>query len=399
MRNEIVIASACRTPISNFGGSFASIDAASLGSIVIAEAIKRAGIKTHDVNEVFLGCVLQAGMGQNIARQASIKAGVPFEVPSLTVNMVCGSGLKAVCMALQSIISGDSDIIVAGGTENMSQAPYLQLETRWGARIGDKIMVDSITTDALTDAFNHYHMGITAENISEKYNIHRQEQDIYAAMSQNRAERSQVKNIFNEEIVPVQVKQKNKEFKLVDSDEFIRYGTTLQTLSRLRPTFRENGTVTAGNASGINDGAAALVIMSGERAQKLGIKPMAKILSYASTGLDPAIMGMGPVESCKKALQRANLTIDDIGLIELNEAFAVQTIAVVRELGLNIERVNVNGGAIALGHPVGASGARILVTLLYEMQRRDEHYGLATLCVGGGMGITVVVENMHKMRE
>lgn len=393
MRNEIVIAGACRTPIGNFGGSFASIDATNLGSIVIAEAIQRAGIKTLDVKEVFLGCVLQAGIGQNIARQASIKAGVSVEVPSVTVNMVCGSGLKTVCMAAQSIISGDSDIIIAGGTENMSQAPYLQMETRWGARIGDKKMVDSITIDALTDAFNHYHMGITAENIAEKFNITRQEQDIYAAMSQNRAERAQVENLFRDEIIPVQVKHKNNEFKLVESDEFIRYGTTIQTLSTLRPTFKENGTVTAGNASGINDGAAALVIMSGEIAQKLTVKPLAKILSYASTGIDPSIMGMGPVESSKKALQRANLTIDDIGIMELNEAFAVQTIAVARELNISMDRLNVNGGAIALGHPVGASGARILVTLIHEMRRRNIRYGMAALCIGGGMGITIIIEN------
>lgn len=392
MKVEIVIASACRTPVGNFGGSFLDVSAACLGGIVIADAIRRAGIEAVNVNEVFLGCVLQAGMGQNIARQSSIMAGIPVEAPSMTINMVCGSGLKTVCMAAQAIISGDGDIIIAGGTENMSQAPYLLKEMRWGAKMGNAKLVDSMINDALIDVFNQYHMGITAENIAERYNITREEQDTFAAMSQQKAEKAQSENLFNYEIIPVRVEIKKNEFKLIERDEYIRYGTTVEKLSALNPSFKKNGTVTAGNASGINDGAAALVLMSNEKAHRLGIKPLAKILSYASTGVDPSIMGMGPVESCKNALHKANLTVADIGLVEINEAFAVQAIAIIRELGISIERVNVNGGAIAIGHPIGASGARILVTLIHEMNRRNEQYGMATLCVGGGMGITLIVE-------
>jgi acetyl-CoA C-acetyltransferase len=393
MKYEIVIASACRTPIGNFGGSFSGVTAANLGKVVIAEAIKRAGIDTSMVNEVLLGCVLQAGMGQNIARQASIMAGLPVDVPSLTVNMVCGSGLKTVCLAAQSIISGDTEISIAGGTENMSQAPYLLREMRSGVKSGDVKLVDSMIYDALTDVFNQYHMGITAENIAEKFNISRGEQDEFAATSQQRAERAQNEGLFRTEIIPVQVELKKNELKLIDKDEYIRYGTTVEKLSSLKPAFKKDGTVTAGNASGINDGAAALVIMSGRKAKQLGIKPLAKILSYASAGIDPSIMGMGPVKSSRIALDNAKLNIADIGLIEANEAFAVQAIAVTRELGLNMEKVNVNGGAIALGHPVGASGARILVTLIHEMIRRNEQYGMAAICIGGGMGVTVIVEN------
>ena len=392
MKNEVVIASACRTPIGSFGGSFVNISAANLGKVVIAEAIKRAGIKADMVEEVLLGCVLQAGMGQNIARQASVYAGIPVSVPAVTVNMVCGSGLKTVSMAAQSIMSGDADIIVAGGTENMSQAPYLLKEMRWGAKMGNVNLLDSMVNDALTDIFNQYHMGITAENIAEKYNISREEQDIYAAMSQQRAEKAQRDGLFNDEIVPVQIEIGKNESKLVNQDEYIRHGTTVEKLSKLRPAFKKDGTVTAGNASGINDGAAAMVLMSAKKAQELGIKPIASLVSYASAGIDPSIMGMGPVDSSKKALEKARLTISDIGLTEANEAFAVQSIAVAKELGVNTEKLNVNGGAIALGHPVGASGARILVSLLYEMRRRKERYGMATLCVGGGMGITVIVE-------
>jgi acetyl-CoA C-acetyltransferase len=393
MKNEIVIASACRTPIGNFGGSFSGVSAVNLGSVVIAEAIKRAGIQSDMVSEVILGCVLQAGLGQNITRQASIMAGIPVEVPSMTLNMVCGSGLKSVCLAAQALMSGDGDIIVAGGTENMSQAPYLLKEMRWGAKMGDVKFIDSMIYDALTDVFNQYHMGITAENIAEKYNISRNEQDLFAEKSQQKAEKAQREGLFREEIIPVRVDVKKNESRLIEQDEYLRYGTTIEKLSSLKPAFKKDGTVTAGNASGINDGAAALVLMSGEKARSLGIKPMAKLLSYASSGVDPSIMGMGPVESCKRALSKAKLTIDDIGLVEGNEAFAVQAIAVIRELGLSSDRINVNGGAIALGHPVGASGARILVTLIHEMNRRNERYGMATLCIGGGMGITVIVEN------
>jgi acetyl-CoA C-acetyltransferase len=344
------------------------------------------------IDEVYMGCILQAGMGQNIARQASVMAGIPVNVPSMTINMVCGSGLKTVCIAAQAIKSGDGEIIIASGTENMSQAPYLLKEMRWGAKMGDVKIVDSMITDALTDAFNQYHMAITAENIAERYKITRQEQDIFAAMSQQKAEKAQSAGLFKDEIIPVRVDLKKNESKLIEQDEYIRYGTTVEKLSALKPAFKKDGTVTAGNASGINDGAAALVLMSSEKAQSLGIKPLAKILSYASAGVDPSIMGMGPVESCKKALDKAKLNVEDIGLVEANEAFAAQAIAVTRELGLNTEKVNVNGGAIALGHPVGASGARILVTLIHEMIRRNERYGMATLCIGGGMGITVIVE-------
>lgn len=393
MKNEVVIVSACRTPIGNFGGAFLGVSAANLGKVVIAEAIKRAGIQVNMVDEVLLGCILQAGMGQNIARQASIMAGIPVEVPSMTINMVCGSGLKSVCLAAQSISLGDGNIIVAGGTENMSQAPYLNREMRWGSKMGDTKMVDSIIYDALTDVFNQYHMGITAENIAEKYKISREEQDIFAATSQQRAEKAQREGLFKEEITPVRIELKKNESKLIEQDEFIRPGTTAEKLSALKPAFKKDGTVTAGNASGINDGAAALVLMSGEKAKLLGIRPLAKILSYASAGVDPSIMGMGPVESCKSALYKAKLTVNDIGLVEANEAFAVQSIAVTRELGLSTDKVNVNGGAIALGHPVGASGARILVTLIHEMNRRNERYGMATLCIGGGMGITIIIES------
>jgi len=395
MKNDIVIAAACRTPIGSFGGSFINVSAASLGKVVISEAIKRAGIENSMVDEVILGCVLQAGMGQNIARQASVNSGIPVSKPCHTVNMVCGSGLKAVCLAVQSIICGDADIIVAGGTENMSQAPYLIRESRWGSKMGDIKLVDSMINDALTDVFNLYHMGITAENIAEKYKIAREEQDAYAAMSQQRAEKAQKEGLFNDEIIPVTAEIRKNETKLIQQDEYIRYGTTLEKLSALRPAFKKDGTVTAGNASGINDGAAALVVMSAEKAQKLGIKPIARIVSYSSAGVDPSIMGMGPVFSSEQALKKAKLSPSDIGLIEANEAFAAQALAVTRELGLDIERVNVNGGAIALGHPVGASGARILVTLLYELIRRKERYGMATLCIGGGMGITMIVERFE----
>jgi acetyl-CoA C-acetyltransferase len=392
MKNDIVIAGACRTPIGSFGGTFLGTSAARLGGIVTGEAIKRSGITPDMVDEVFMGCILQAGLGQNVARQSSINAGIPVTVPALTINMVCGSGLKAVCMASQAISSGDGEIIVAGGTENMSQAPHILRDMRWGAKMGDVKFIDSMVYDALTDVFNQYHMGVTAENIAEKYGISRAEQDKFAETSQNRAEKAQKDGLFRDEIVPVMIELRKNETKLADQDEYIRYGTTSDKLASLKPAFRKDGTVTAGNASGINDGAAAVVVMSGEKALSLGIKPLARIISYASAGTEPALMGIGPVESCRKALKKAGLTISDIGLVEANEAFAVQSLAVMRDLGLDPARVNVNGGAIALGHPVGASGTRILVTLLYEMIRRNEKYGMATLCVGGGMGVTLIVE-------
>ncbi len=392
MKNEIVITGACRTPIGSFGGSLSSVSVTELAASAVSEAVIRSGISPDIVNEVIMGCVLQSGIGQNLSRQASIKAGIPVSVPATTINMVCGSGLKSVCLAAQSIMTGENQVVVAGGAENMSQAPYLQKDLRWGAKMGEAKLIDSMIYDALTDVFNQYHMGITAENIAEKYGITRTEQDLFAENSQKKAERAQKEGLFNKEIVPVKVELKKNESRLIESDEYIRFGTTVEKLSLLKPAFKKDGTVTAGNASGINDGAAALVLMSGEKAHTLGLKPLAKILSYASAGVDPSIMGIGPVEACRTALKKANLKISDIGLVEANEAFAVQSLAVIRELGLDTDKVNVNGGAIALGHPVGASGARILVTLLYEMIRRNVRFGMATLCIGGGMGITLIIE-------
>jgi acetyl-CoA C-acetyltransferase len=392
MNREVVIAGACRTPIGNFGGSFAGVSAVNLAGIVIGEAIRRTGIEPGQTDEVIFGCVLQAGLGQNIARQAAVNAGIPVSVPSVTVNMVCGSGMKAVVLAAQSILSGNADIVVAGGAENMSQAPYLLREGRYGAKMGDVKLIDSMTYDALTDTFNQYHMGITAENLAEKFNIGRMEQDTYAAMSQQKAQKAQEEGRFRDEIVPVKIELKKNETAIIEKDEFIRYGTTVDKLSMLRPAFKKDGTVTAGNASGINDGAAAMIVMSKEKADELGIKPMARILSFAAAGVDPSVMGIGPVGSSRLALKKAKLTIDDIGLVEGNEAFAVQALAVIKQLGLDMAKVNVNGGAIALGHPVGASGARIVVTLIHEMEKRAERLGMATLCIGGGMGITLIIE-------
>ncbi|MBE0653930.1 MAG: acetyl-CoA C-acetyltransferase [Bacteroidales bacterium] len=392
MKNEIVITSACRTPIGSFGGSLSGVSVTELATIVVSEAVKRSGISPDMVNEVIMGCVLQAGIGQNLSRQASIKAGIPVSVPATTINMVCGSGLKSVVLAAQSIITGENEVVTAGGAENMSQAPYLQKDLRWGAKMGEAKLIDSMIYDALTDVFNQYHMGITAENLAEKFGITRAEQDLFAENSQNKAERAQKEGLFSTEIVPVKVELKKNESKLVETDEYIRFGTTVEKLSLLKPAFKKDGTVTAGNASGINDGAAALVLMSREKAQALGVKPLAKILSYASAGVDPSIMGIGPVDACRIALKKVNLNINDIGLVEANEAFAVQSLAVMRELGLDPDKVNVNGGAIALGHPVGASGARILVTLLHEMNRRNVKLGMAALCIGGGMGISLIIE-------
>ena len=389
---EIVIASACRTALGKFGGSLTNVPAADLGAIVIKEAVKRAGIKPEDVEEVVMGNVIQAGLGQNVARQATLKAGLPVEVPAMTINKVCGSGLRCVSLAAQMIKAGDVDVVVAGGMENMSAAPYVLDKVRWGERMGDGKLVDTMIKDALWDAFNDYHMGVTAENIAKQWGITREDQDAFSAASQQKAQKAIESGRFKDEIVPVPVPQRKGDPIIFDTDEFPRFGTTKETLAKLKPAFIKDGTVTAGNASGINDGAAAFVIMSAKKAKELGIKPLAKIVSYGSKGLDPSIMGYGPFHATKKALEVAGLTVDDLDLIEANEAFAAQSIAVARDLKFDMNKVNVNGGAIALGHPVGASGARILCTLLYEMEKRDAKKGLATLCIGGGMGTAVIVE-------
>lgn len=389
---EVVIASAVRTAIGKFGGSLLPLSAPELGAIVIKEALKRANVPGEKVDEVIFGNVLQAGLGQNPARQASIKAGLPIEVPAFTVNKVCGSGLKCVELAAQSILAGDNDIVVAGGMESMSNAPFVTSgKARWGLRMGDSKLVDVMIKDGLWDAFNNYHMGITSENVAEKFGVTREDQDEVSARSQQRAIAAIKSGAFKDEIVPVTIKTKKGE-TVFDTDEFPREGTTTEILAKLRPAFKQGGTVTAGNASGLNDGAAALVIMSAEKAQELGIKPMAKILSYASAGVDPAIMGIGPIPASRKALSKAGLEVKDLDLIEANEAFAAQFVEVGRELNFAPDKVNVNGGAIALGHPIGASGARILVTLLYALKNRDKKLGLATLCIGGGMGTSAVVE-------
>lgn len=393
MTRKVVIASAARTPIGSYGGALKSVSAQDLGITAVKGAIERAGIKPEDVDEMVFGCVLQAGLGQNVARQISIGAGIPKEKPAMTLNIVCGSGLRSVSLAAQMIMAGDSDIVVAGGTESMSNAPYLLQNERWGARMGDKKAVDEMIKDGLWDAFNNYHMGMTAENIAEKYGLTREEQDELAAMSQNRAEKARAEGKFKDEIVPVEVKDRKGNLTVVDTDEHIREGVTAEGISKLKPAFkRDGGSVTAANASGLNDGSAALVVMSEEKAKELGVKPLATIVSYATEGVDPAIMGTGPIPTVRKALEKADLKLEDIDLIEANEAFAAQALSVIKELGLNTDIVNVNGGAIALGHPVGASGARILTTLLYEMQKRDSKKGIATLCIGGGMGTAVVVE-------
>jgi len=390
MKN-VVIASAVRTPIGKFGGTLKSVSAIELGSIVIKEALKRANVKPEDVDEVIMGNVLQAGLGQNSTRQSAVAAGIPVEVQSFTINKVCGSGLRAVSLATQLIKLGDDDIVVAGGTENMSAAPYLLEKARWGQRMGDGKIVDEMIRDGLWESFNDYHMGITAENIAEQWGITREEQDEFSAKSQQKAEKAVKEGRFKEEIVPVVIKSRKGEI-VFDTDEFPRFGATKESLSKLKPAFKKDGTVTAGNASGINDGAAALVIMSEEKANELGIKPLAKIVAYGTSGVDPKIMGYGPFYATKKTLEKANLKIADMDLIEANEAFAAQSLAVAKDLGFDMDKVNVNGGAIALGHPIGCSGARILTTLLYEMEKRDSKHGLATLCIGGGMGTAIIVE-------
>lgn len=388
---EVVILSAIRTPVGTMGGSLAGVSAVELGSIVIKEALNRAKVAPELVDEVIMGCVLQAGLGQNVARQAALKAGLPDHVSAMTINKVCGSGLKTVGLAAQAIAQGDADIIVAGGMENMSQAPYLLDKARFGYRMGNGQLVDSMIKDGLWCALVDYHMGNTAENIAEKWGITKAEQDEFAYNSQRKALKAIEENRFADEIVPVPVRVKKEivEFKV---DEHPRQGATLESVAKVKPAFKKDGTVTAANASGINDGAAAFVITTREKAQELGIKPLATIKACASAGVDPAIMGIGPVDATKKALAKAGWQVSDLDLIEANEAFAVQALAVTKELGLNKEITNVNGGAIALGHPIGASGARILITLLYEMAKRDAKKGLATLCIGGGQGISLLVE-------
>ena len=392
MSKKIVLAGACRTAIGTMGGALSTTPAPELGAIVIKEALNRAGVKPEAVDHVYMGCVIQAGLGQNVARQASIKAGLPIETTAVTVNVVCGSGLNCVNMAAQMIAAGDADIVVAGGMENMSMAPYAAMQGRYGYRMNNATLVDTMVNDALWDAFNNYHMIQTADNICNdpRWNISREELDEFAVNSQAKCEAAQKAGKFKDEIVPVEVKKK-KEVVVVDTDEGPRPGTTMEALAKLR-AINKDGKVTAGNASGINDGAAAIVVMSEEKAKELGVKPMATWVAGALGGVDPTIMGIGPVASTKKVLAKTGLSIDDFDLIEANEAFAAQSIAVARDLGFNKDILNVNGGAIALGHPVGASGCRILVTLLHEMQKRDSKRGLATLCIGGGMGCSTVVE-------
>lgn len=390
--NEVVIASATRSAVGSFGGSLSNIPAVKLGTIAAVEAIKRAGISPGQIDEVILGNVLQAGQGQNTARQVSIHAGIPIETPSFTINKVCASGMKSIMLAAQAIKAGDAEIILTGGMENMSSAPYLIPKARFGHRMGDGSLVDSMIHDGLFDIFNEYHMGITAENIAEQFNITRQEQDEFALASQHKAQKAIESGRFKDEIVPVEIPQRKGDPVIFDTDEHPRAGTTLEMLSKLKPAFKKDGTVTAGNASGINDSAACLVIMSLKKAKELGVKYMVRIKSYATAGVDPKIMGTGPIPASKLALSKAGININDLDLIEANEAFASQAIAVNRTLGWNIDKVNVNGGAIALGHPIGASGARIMTTLLYEMEKRGSKTGLATLCIGGGQGAAIIIE-------
>lgn len=392
MTKEVVITSAYRTPIGNFGGVFKSLSAVDLGVTVVTKILADTGLKSDAIDEVIFGNVLHAGLGQNVARQVALNAGLSYDTPAFTIDMVCGSGLKAVELGAQKIQTGNADIVLVGGTENMSQAPYVLQGQRWGSRMGDSKVVDTMLKDGLSDAFAGYHMGITAENIVQQYGLTREEQDAFSADSQRKAQLAIEKGRFKEEIAPVTIPQRKGEPLLVDQDEYPKFGTTVDKLAKLRSAFiKDEGTVTAGNASGINDGAAAILLMSKEKAEELGLPILAKITSYASAGVDPSIMGCGPIPATKKALAKAQLTIDDIDLIEANEAFAAQALAVSRDLGFDNEKVNVNGGAIALGHPIGASGARILVTLLAEMAKRDVRHGLATLCIGGGQGQSIIV--------
>nr|WP_315020673.1 acetyl-CoA C-acetyltransferase [uncultured Aminipila sp.] len=389
---EVVIVSAARTPLGSFGGALKDIPTRTLGAIAVKSAIERAGIKPEQVDEVVMGCVLQGGLGQNVARQICLDAGLPKEVPAMTINKVCGSGLRAVSLAAQLIKAGDADIVVAGGAENMSKTAYAMPAARYGARMNNTQLIDMMVNDGLTDAFNNYHMGITAENIAEQWGITRQELDEFSVTSQNRAEAAIKAGKFKDEIVPVEIPQRKGDPIVFDTDEFPKFGTTIDKVAKLKPAFKKDGVVTAANASGINDAGAAVVVMSKEKADELGLKPLCTIKSYASAGVDPTIMGIGPVPSSKKALEKAGLTIDQIDLVEANEAFAAQSLAVRKDLGLDPEKTNVNGGAIAIGHPIGASGTRILISLIFEMMKRDAKTGLATLCIGGGQGTALIVE-------
>lgn len=393
---DVVIVSAVRTPVGSFGGSLKDISAARLGEIVVKEALKRIDLKPDMVEELIFGCVLQGGLGQNVARQVCLKAGLPIEVPALTINKVCGSGLRAVSLAAQIIKAGDADIMVAGGTESMSQSPYIVPSGRWGQRMGDGKFVDLMIKDGLSDVFYGHHMGITAENVAIEWNISREDMDALAIQSQKRAEAAIKEGKFREEIVPIAIPQKKKDPIVFDTDEYPKFGSSIEKISALQPAFTKGGTVTAANASGINDGAAAFVLMSKEKAESLGLKPLCTIKAFASAGVDPRVMGTGPIPACRKALEKANLEVKDLDLIEANEAFAAQALAVSRELGFDPEITNVNGGAIALGHPIGASGGRILCTLIYEMKKRNSKYGLATLCIGGGMGTAMIVERENE---
>lgn len=389
---EVVIVAARRSPLGSFGGSLKGVSAVDLATTVLTETLKDINLDPKEVNEVILGNVLSAGLGQNVARQIALNSGLPQSTPALTINKVCGSGLKTIMLGAQSILAGDNEVVVVGGTENMSRSPFVVNDARWGARMGNTEMVDTMLKDGLTDAFSGIHMGITAENIAEKFGFTREQQDELAAGSQQKAEAAVKGGRFKEEIVPIPVPQRRGEPIMFDTDEFPRFGTTTETLAKLRPAFKKDGTVTSGNASGINDGAAILVLMSKEKAEALGMTPLVTIASYASSGVDPKIMGTGPIPSTKKALAKAGMTVDDLELIEANEAFAAQALSVITELGLNTDIVNVNGGAIALGHPIGASGARVAVTLIHEMLKRDSKTGLATLCIGGGQGVSLIVK-------
>jgi acetyl-CoA C-acetyltransferase len=392
---EVVIIDAVRTPVGSFGGSLTGVPAVELGTIVVKELIKRTGIDPSQVEELIFGCVLQGGQGQNVARQVLIRSGIPQDVPALTINKVCASGLRSVSLAAQVIKAGDADVVIAGGTENMSAAPYALAKARWGARMNDDAMIDLMIHDGLWEIFNNYHMGVTAENVAEQFGVTREQQDQFGLLSQQRAEKAIKEGRFKDEIVPVVIPQRKGDPKVFDTDEHPRLGSTIDSLNKLRPAFKKDGTVTAGNASGINDGAAAILVMSADKAKELGLKPMVKVVSYASAGVDPKIMGIGPVPATRKALQKAGLTLADIDLIEANEAFAAQTLAVAADLGFDSEKVNVNGGAVAIGHPIGASGARIFTTLVHEMKKRENvKRGLATLCVGGGMGAALIVEKV-----
>ncbi|MCU4175678.1 acetyl-CoA C-acetyltransferase [Carboxylicivirga sp. N1Y90] len=389
---EIYIIDAARTAIGNFGGALASVSPAKMGATVVKALLERNKLNGFEVDEVLMGSVLQAGHGQNVARQIAMEAGIPKEKSAMTINMVCGSGLRTIAMAAQTILAGDAELIIAGGSENMSQAPYILPKARTGYRMGDGALIDTMIADGLTDVFNNYHMGNTAENLADKYNLTREEQDAFAAQSQNKAEQAINNNRFADEIVPVEIPQRKKDPIIFKQDEFVRFGVTADSLAKLRPAFKKDGTVTAANASGINDGAAAIIVASKEACEKYNLTPMAKIVSYAWHGTDPAIMGIGPVEAVKKALDKASWSLDDVQLIEANEAFAAQSLSVMKELNMNPDITNVNGGAIALGHPIGASGTRVLTTLVHEMKKREATKGLATLCIGGGMGIAMCVE-------